>query len=99
MGAGRNFYDGALGDDMLSNLSSVGFENLPEVCSPCERLVVVLQSPRPVQLFVTAGTAAHQASPSSPVSRSLLKLMFIESVMPAFERLALPDKNLERAVI
>ena len=42
VGAGRNFYDGALGGDMLSNLSSIGFENLPEVCTLFERLAVVV---------------------------------------------------------
>ena len=35
-----------------------------------------------VRLFVTSWTAAHQASPSVTNSRSLLKLMSIESVMP-----------------
>ena len=35
-----------------------------------------------VRLFATPWTAACQASPSIPNSRSLLKLMFIESVMP-----------------
>ena len=33
--------------------------------------------------FVTPWTAAHQASQSFTISRSLLKLMFIESVMPS----------------
>ena len=36
-----------------------------------------------VQLFATPWTAAHQASLSFTVSLSLLKLMFIESVMPS----------------
>ena len=36
-----------------------------------------------VQLFVTSWTAAHQASVSIANSWSLLKLMFIESVMPS----------------
>ena len=36
-----------------------------------------------VQLFVTAWTAARQASLSISNSRSLLKLMSIESVMPS----------------
>ena len=36
-----------------------------------------------VQLFVTPWTAARQASLSAANSRSLLKLMFIESVMPS----------------
>ena len=36
-----------------------------------------------VQLFVTPRTAAHKASLSSTISPSLLKLTFIESVMPS----------------
>ena len=36
-----------------------------------------------VQLFVTPGTAPHQASLSFTNSRSLLKLMSIDSVMPS----------------
>ena len=44
---------------------------------------VVVQSLSRVQLFVTAWTAAHQASPSFTISWSLLKLMSIESVMPS----------------
>ena len=43
--------------------------------------VVVSQSPSHVWLFATPGTAARQASLSFTVSWSLLKLMFIESVM------------------
>ena len=42
-----------------------------------------VQSLSCVQLFVTQGTAAHQASLSITNSRSLLKLMSIESVMPS----------------
>ena len=36
-----------------------------------------------VRLFVTPGTAAHQASLSITNSQSLLKLMSVESVMPS----------------
>ena len=43
--------------------------------------VLVVQSLGPVRLFATPWTAARQASLSFPVSRSLLKLMSIESVM------------------
>ena len=43
--------------------------------------VVVVQSLSLVQLFVTPWTAACQASLSFTVSRSLLKLMSIESVV------------------
>ena len=42
-----------------------------------------VQSLSRVQLFVTSWTAAHQASLSITNSRSLLKLMFIESVIPS----------------
>ena len=44
---------------------------------------VVVQSLSPVQLFVTPWTAAHQASLSFSISRSLLKLMSIELVTPS----------------
>ena len=46
-------------------------------------ICVVVQSPSCVQLFVTPWPAACQASLSSTVSRSLLKLMTIESVIPS----------------
>ena len=42
-----------------------------------------VQSLSPVRLLVTPWTAACQASLSITSSRSLLKLMFIESVMPS----------------
>ena len=42
-----------------------------------------VQSLSHVQLFATPWTAAHQASLSITNSRSLLKLMSIESVMPS----------------
>ena len=41
--------------------------------------VAVVQSLSHVRLFVTPWTAAHQASLSSTISQSLLKLMSIES--------------------
>ena len=43
----------------------------------------LVQSLSCVQLFATPWTAAHQASLSITNSRSLLKLMSIESVMPS----------------
>ena len=46
-------------------------------------LLLSVQSLSQVQLFVTPWTAAHQASLSITNSRSLLKLMSIESVMPS----------------
>ena len=42
-----------------------------------------VQSLSRVWLFATPWTAAHQASLSITSSQSLLKLMFIESVMPS----------------
>ena len=44
---------------------------------------VVVQSLRHVQLFATPQTAALQASLSSTISQGLLKLMFIELMMPS----------------
>ena len=46
-------------------------------------VLVVVQVFSPVQLLVTPWTAAHQASWSFTVSRSLLKLMSIELMMPS----------------
>ena len=46
-------------------------------------LISSVQSLSRVQLFVTPWTAAHQASLFSANSRSWLKLMSIESVMPS----------------
>ena len=43
----------------------------------------VIQLLSRVQLFATPWAAAHQASLSFPISRSLLKLMSFESVMPS----------------
>ena len=45
--------------------------------------VVAVQLPSRVQPFVISWTAACQASLSSSVSRSLLRIMSIESVMPS----------------
>ena len=49
---------------------------------------VVVQSLSRIQLFATSWTAACQASPSSTLSWSLLRLKCIESMMP-FSHLAL----------
>ena len=43
---------------------------------------VVIQSLSCVRLFATPWTAARQASPSFPISQSLLKFMFIKLMMP-----------------
>ena len=45
--------------------------------------ITVVQSLSRVRLFATPCTAALPASPSFTISRSLLKLMSIESVMPS----------------
>ena len=45
--------------------------------------VMVIQALSHVQLFATLWTAARQASLSFTISRSLLKLMSVESVMPS----------------
>ena len=45
--------------------------------------VVAVQSLSPVWLFATLWTATCQASLSFTISQSLLKLMFLESVMPS----------------
>ena len=50
---------------------------------PCSVQFTSLQSLSCVQLFATPWTAARQASLSITNSRSLFKLMFIESVMPS----------------
>ena len=45
--------------------------------------VIRVQSLSRFQLFATLWTAVHQASLSFTISRSLLKLMSTESVMPS----------------
>ena len=52
---------------------------------------VVVQSLSHVWLFVTPWTAAHQTSLSFTISRSLLKLMSIESVTPSNHLILLPS--------
>ena len=54
-------------------------------------IVVVVRLLSHVQLFVTPWPAAHQASLSSTISRSLLKLMSIESVMPSNHLVSSPS--------
>ena len=44
-----------------------------------------------VQLFVTAWTAARQASLSFTISQGLLRLMSVESVMPSNHLLPIPN--------
>ena len=56
--------------------------NSKQVDLQVHSLVVVVQSLSCVQLFVTPRTAACQTSMSFTTSRSLLKLMSIEAVMP-----------------
>ena len=57
---------------------------MPHLSPQCSITIVSsVQSLSRVQLFVTPWTAAHQASLSITISRSLLKFMSIESVMPS----------------
>ena len=51
--------------------------------SPLSYIVVIVQWLSCVQCFVAPWTAAHEPSLSLPISWSLLKFMFIESVMPS----------------
>ena len=53
------------------------------IISPLVYVVVVVQSPSPVWLFVTPWTAACQASLSLTISQSLPKFMSIASVVPS----------------
>ena len=55
-----------------------GFKLLPN-----KMALVVMQSLSHIRLFETPWTAAHQASLSFTISRSFLKLMSIESMMPS----------------
>ena len=57
-------------------------ENI-NIASKVSGSFVVVQSLSHVRHFATPWTAARQASPSFTTSRSLLKLMSIESVMPS----------------
>ena len=50
---------------------------------PEELFVVLVQSLSHVQLFESLWTTAQQASLSFTIFQSLLKLLFIESVMPS----------------
>ena len=56
--------------------------NCPNFGSRCN-FPAAVQLLSPVQLFATPWTAARQASLSFTISRSSLKLMFIESVRPS----------------
>ncbi|CAN0500669.1 unnamed protein product [Rangifer tarandus platyrhynchus] len=49
---------------------------------PPDTVFVVVQALSRVRLLVTPWTAAHQASLSFTISRTLCKLTFVESVMP-----------------
>ena len=51
-------------------------------CDRMKQFVVAVQSSSHVRLFVTPWTTAHPASLSITNSRSLLKLVSVESVMP-----------------
>ena len=63
------------------------FGSLEELCFLVEQIALPFYNGNSllfscVRLFVTPWTAAHQASLSFTISRSLLKLMSIELVMP-----------------
>ena len=64
----------------LWNLAVFSQHNASEIHLYC---ISVVQSLTCIQLFATPWTAAHQASLSFTISRSLLKLMSVESVMPS----------------
>ena len=59
---------------------SVSHHYVPSLCNEMH-LVAVVPSLRRVQLFATPWTIAHQASLSFTISRSLVKLTSIESVI------------------
>ena len=61
-------------------ISKSGRESLVSSVSQFSQSVQLLSR---VRLFVTPWTVAHQASPSITNPQSLLKLMFIESLMPS----------------
>ena len=68
----------------FSVLTPRGQSALPFICPKVSLTVAaVVQLLSRVQLFATPWTAAHQAFLSITISRSLLKLISIESVMPA----------------
>ena len=67
------------GQMMNSKLLPFPFSSLQHILYP--RGVVVVLSLTDVQLFMTPRTAARQASLSFTISRSLFKLLSIESVM------------------
>ena len=63
----------------LNSSKTITFEKYAQQISVA---FVVVQLLSHVRLFVTPRTAAHQASLSFTISRSLLKLMSMESVVP-----------------
>ena len=68
---------------MDHQLSCLPWTHLPlPKKSAFERIALLLFSLSVMSYSVTPWTAAHQASPSFTISRSLHKLMLIESVMP-----------------
>ena len=68
---------------ILSILTAISTMSPGQLQQPRLRTFFIVQSLSRVQLFATPWTAAHQASLSITSSRSLLKLMSIESVMPS----------------
>ena len=76
-----------LGQDHNGQMVAEGLESLepvPGSCAACsQKVIVVLQSLSHVQFFATPWTAARQDSLSFTISRNLLKLRSVESVMPS----------------
>ena len=67
----------------MINYSYYVSTTVPIVGTSTVPTVVVVQSPSRAWLFATPWTAARQASLSFTISLSLLKLMFVESVIPS----------------
>ena len=72
----------SLSDERLRS-SALGHLSVTWKKEDCGVFVAVVQSLSRVQLFATPWTAACQASLSSIISQSLLKLMSTESMMPS----------------
>ena len=69
--------------DVSCSVKETYLPAIVKVRQPSSTYAVAVQSLSRAQLFVTQWTVAHQASPSFTLSRSLLKLMSIELVMPS----------------
>ena len=70
-------------EEEMATFSSILAWEIPQTEEPGRLQFSSVQSLSRVRLFATPSTAARQASRSITNSRSLLKLMSIESVMPS----------------